>query len=202
MLSAVLRSRLAAECACRRVKFQRRAWSPVPGIVPQQRHNAAPAAQVQRPLVPPGLGEPPQQQRIGAKHGSRRGQYAGAVVQYFNAHLRFIAQLRVFQQGDLGLAVLDGTVHHQAQGLVERHLHHIQELPGVQVLLDLVQAGGSPQVDFFAVITHGGVDDAQVDEVVRRQAALLTQFALGGLKGVLARFQFAGGSSQISSPKA
>ena len=55
-----------------------------------------------------------------------------AVVQYFNVHLRFIAQLRVFQQRDLGLAVLDLAMQHLLQGFLKGHAHHIQEFPGIQ----------------------------------------------------------------------
>ena len=105
----------------------------------------------------------------------------------------FCAQLRVFQQRDLGLAVLDRAVHHKSEGLVERHFDDIKELARVEVLRCAVQAGGGPQIDFLAVVADGGIDDAEVDKIVGGQAALLAQLALGGLKRVLVRLELAGG---------
>ena len=84
----------------------------------------------------------------------------------------------------------------------QTHPDDIEELPGIQMLADLMQAGGGPQVDLLAVVADGCVDDAQIDKVVGGQAALLAQFALGGLKRVLAGSSLPAGSSQISSPKA
>ena len=115
------------------------------------------------------------------------------MVQYLNAHSGFAAQLRIFQQGHLSLAVFDGAVHHKAERLVKRHFDDIKELPGIQMLADLMQAGGGPQVDLFAVVADGCVDDAQIDKVVGGQAALLAQLALGGLKRVLVRLELTGG---------
>ena len=89
----------------------------------------------------------------------------------------FAAQLRIFQQGYLSLAVLDGAVHDKAQRLVQRHFDNVQKLVLVQVLVDAVQPRGGPEIDFFAVVADGGVNDAQIHKAVGGQAAFLGQFA-------------------------
>src|SRR5699024_11941628 len=68
-----------------------------------------------------------------------------------------------------------------------------EELVGVQVHGGGVQPPGGPDVDDFGVVADGGVHLPQGDVFVGIDAALLGQLPLGGLEGVLAGLQLAGG---------
>ena len=69
--------------AGRGLQLHRRAGAAVAGVVPFQRHDAAAAAQVRRPLAGPGPGAPRQPQRRGADPGRRAAAHTGAIIQSF-----------------------------------------------------------------------------------------------------------------------
>ena len=84
----VRNARLGAQRAGGGVQFQRRAGAAVALVMPDQRHNAAAAAQVQRPVQGLGPGKPGQQQRIAAKGRAGGSVYRSAAVQNLHAHQR------------------------------------------------------------------------------------------------------------------
>ena len=63
------------------IQLHRCAWAAVPGIVPGQRYDSTPAAQVQRCFFAARHGKPGQQQGVRTKGCPRPGKHLGAVIQ-------------------------------------------------------------------------------------------------------------------------
>ena len=73
-----------------RVNLKRRAGAAVPRVMPCQRDNAAPAAEVERTLPRPRAGKAGQKKRIGPEPGAGRGKNPRSAVKNFLTMFHFL----------------------------------------------------------------------------------------------------------------